>query len=119
MQAASKEQWAAARFEITVMSRLRHPNLLPLLASHMGPAPYGSGGSGGHVAYMLFPLYSGGSLADLAERLAKDGRSLPASDVIHIFIQVGLKVDASCGFATGSGALFQCHQAEAPGQALA
>ncbi len=37
---------------------------------------------------MLFPLYSGGSLADLAQRLAAEGRQLPASDVIHIFIQV-------------------------------
>lgn len=42
VQAASQEQLKAARFEIAVMSRLRHPNLLPLLASHVGPAPAGT-----------------------------------------------------------------------------
>ena len=85
MQAASGDQLEAARFEIAVMSRLRHPNLLPLLASQIAAAP--DGGVASHVAYMLFPLY-GGSVADLAERLAADKRSLPASEVVHIFIQV-------------------------------
>lgn len=86
VQASSRDQLEAARFEIAVMSRLRHPNLLPLLASQISAAPDGC--SATHVAYMLFPLYAGGSLADLAERLAADGRSLPASEVVHIFIQV-------------------------------
>jgi hypothetical protein len=90
VQAASREQLEAARFEIAVMSRLRHPNLLPLLASQVSAAPDGSAAS--HVAYMLFPLY-GGSVADLAERLAAEKRSLPASEVVHIFIQVSV----SCG----------------------
>ena len=69
------------------MSRLRHPNLLPLLASQISAPSDGSTGS--PVAYMLFPLY-GGSLADLAERLAADKRSLPAAEVVHIFIQVSV-----------------------------
>jgi hypothetical protein len=85
VQAASGDQLEAARFEIAVMSRLRHPNLLPLLASQITAGPDSISAS--HVAYMLFPLY-GGSVADLAERLAADKRSLPASEVVHIFIQV-------------------------------
>ena len=37
-----------------------------------------------------FPLYAGGSVADLVEQLTAAGGSLPASDIIHIFVQVRL-----------------------------
>jgi len=40
------------------------------------------------AAYLLFPLYSGGSLAELGERLAAEQRSLPTIEVLHLFLQV-------------------------------
>lgn len=36
---------------------------------------------------MLFPLYRGGSLADLGERLAAEGRSLATAEALHLFLQ--------------------------------
>ena len=40
------------------------------------------------AAYLLFPLYSGGSMAELGERLAAEQRSLPTIEVLHLFLQV-------------------------------
>ena len=39
------------------------------------------------AAYLLFPLYSGGSLAELCERLGAQQRSLPTVEVLHLFLQ--------------------------------
>ena len=36
---------------------------------------------------MLFPLYRGGSLAELGERLAAEGRSLPTREALLLFLQ--------------------------------
>ena len=49
------EQLAAARAEVAVMAGLRHPNLLPLLASALQPTS--TGGAARQAAYLLFPLY--------------------------------------------------------------
>ena len=40
------------------------------------------------AAYLLFPLYSGGSVAELGERLAAEQRSLPTVEALHLFLQV-------------------------------
>ena len=40
------------------------------------------------AAYLLFPLYSGGSLADLGERLVAEQRSLPTVEALSLFLQV-------------------------------
>ena len=106
-----------ATHEIEVMQRLRHPNLLPLLASSHEPVHDKENGVS--AFYMLFPLYevrvlrralllSGerleseviktplvpkapvqeGSLVDLLERCRNDGAHLTLQDVLGIFLQV-------------------------------
>mmetsp|Transcript_1889 Transcript_1889/g.5518 ORF Transcript_1889/g.5518 Transcript_1889/m.5518 type:complete len:345 (+) Transcript_1889:243-1277(+) len=89
--AVSQETVDAAKFEIRVMAQLRHPNLLPLLASAI---TWEAGGARQQVAYMLFPLYPGGSVVDLVEQLAAQQQSLPASDVVNIFVQVARGLQA-------------------------
>ncbi|BDA48777.1 Serine/threonine-protein kinase 16 [Coccomyxa sp. Obi] len=75
-----------ARGEIGVMQSLKHQNLLPLLASeHKQIEDEESGVS---AFYMLFPLYTEGSLVDLLNQYPKDGGRLPLRDVLTIFLQV-------------------------------
>ena len=136
--AGSSEQLTMAREEISIMKRLRHPNLLPLLGSALVSVDTASGARAQarlqaqilscccrpHIntclscpfyvgaadraarccieicrsvqaAYLLFPLYSGGSLAELGEWLAAERRLLPTIEVLHLFLQVGSASAAS------------------------
>ncbi len=53
--AGSSEQLTAAEKEVQVMTRLQHPNLLPLLAQAV--VPDRSDGRMLQLVYMLFPVY--------------------------------------------------------------
>eukprot|EP00887_Chlorella_sp_A99_P007826 scaffold20.g7826.t1 len=76
-----------AQHEVAVMRQLHHPNLLPLLDAATVEQRLPEGATR-RAVLMLFPLYEAGSLADLVQRLASEGRQLPLCDVLDIFVQV-------------------------------
>ena len=58
--AGSSEQLTAAEKEVTVMTQLHHPNLLPRLEHAVAPDP--SPARMLQLVYMLFPVYEAGTL---------------------------------------------------------
>lgn len=59
--AGSNEQLVEAQKEVKVMTKLHHPNLLPLLAQAV--VPDSSNGRMLQVVYMLFPVYQASTSA--------------------------------------------------------
>ncbi|KAK9839446.1 hypothetical protein WJX81_002545 [Elliptochloris bilobata] len=94
--AVTSEGLAMAQREIDVMRRLHHPCLLPLLGASITPQVDEEHGSK-YLVLMLFPLYTAGSLFDELWRQAAAGTRLPLRDVLSIFLQVALGVQAMHG----------------------
>lgn len=74
-KAATGVKGSDGEVQIRVMAQLRHPNLLPLLASAI---TWEAGGARQQVAYMLFPLYPGDPHAPSA-RSRTAAEPLPSS----------------------------------------
>ncbi|GJN34133.1 hypothetical protein PR202_gb22775 [Eleusine coracana subsp. coracana] len=88
----SKEQLDLVKEEIRVSSLFSHPNLLPLL-DHAVIAVKNQQGDWSHEAYLLFPVYMGGTLFDNANAMLSRKEFYPTADVLQIFRQLceGLK----------------------------
>ncbi|KAL3139259.1 hypothetical protein ABBQ32_006025 [Trebouxia sp. C0010 RCD-2024] len=84
--AGSNEQLVEAQKEVKVMTKLHHPNLLPLLAQAI--VPDSSNGHMLQLVYMLFPVYEEGSLLDEVTRRQNAHNPLTSQEVLHIFLQV-------------------------------
>ncbi|KAL3131189.1 hypothetical protein ABBQ38_000491 [Trebouxia sp. C0009 RCD-2024] len=90
--AGSNEQLVAAEKEVKVMTKLHHPNLLPLLAQAI--VPDSSNGHMLQLVYMLFPVYEEGSLLDEVTRRQNAHNPLTSQEVLHIFLQVCYGIEA-------------------------
>lgn len=72
---------------VNTSSSSLHPHA-PLAAGGGGGG--GSSGGRGYIAWLLFPAYEDGTLAEELQRLAAAGRRLATGDVLDIFEQVGV-----------------------------
>lgn len=84
--AGSSEQLTAAQKEISIMAKLHHPNLLPVLAHAV--VEDRKDGRLLQLVYMLSPVYEEGSLLDEVNRREQAPDPFQGKEILHIFLQI-------------------------------